>query len=293
MAKTATTTADRLKALKSGAKVKDTAPKKNELRVIDFTDSPSGKKIASLCELSYLVDQFAPFIEQNKIAVQDFFFEFWTQEMWDAKKLSDNFKARMKKDDGTFDDMSCNFIMKFRVDGLAKKLPKAGNLAEEVTVHEILVQTLLSVVVGLTPDNAHKFCQEEFEVEESTGFPEGGLEKMLSAKEGTDSRIIGDYILACLTAKTKKERDSLPLLTPFQSGMSVEINQKYTVKKGLEERILSYVESLEQLRNLLKFLSVTKQVSNFEFGISDEVEERNRRLTEIAGRFISFTDLTE
>jgi len=294
ISKAVPTQADLLKSLKSVVKVKDTTPNKKQIRVIDFTSSPDGEIVATLCELSFLIDQFIPIVEQNKNAVQDIFFEQWTEEMWASKNLPTNFKARIKKlvdnKSTNFDDMGCNFIMKFRSDCLAKKLPKASDLKEDETVNEVLVETLLSSVVGLSPDNAHKFAQEEFEVQEATGLPDGGLEKMLDAKEGTDMNIIGKFIVSCINATNKKEQSAIPLLTEAQRNISVEISQKYSVKSGVEERILNYVESLEQLRNLLKFLSVTRQVSNFEFGISDEAIERNRRLTEIAGRFISLTE---
>lgn len=288
--KTQKTAAEQLKDLKSKSKVKTSAPKKNEIRVVDFTGLPSSKVIATLCELAFLANQFLPIIEQTKNAVQDLFFERWTQEMWDNKKVPDNFKSRLKKMDGekptTFDDMSCNFIMKFRVDGLTKRLPKSNDLEEDKTVQEVLIDTLMSGVVGLSQDNAHRFAQEEFEVEEATGLPEGGLDKMLSAEEGSDVRIVGQYILSCINCSTKKERDALPILTDAQRQIAVEITQKYVIKNGVEERILGYVETIEQLRNLLNFLSVTKQVSNFEFGISDELDSRNNRLIEIAGRYI-------
>ena len=287
----AVSAADKLKALKSVTKTKEKAPAKNEIRTIDFTGTTIESTIAKLCEAAYLGNQFEPIIKQHHAAVQEVLFERWTQEMWDNRKLPANFKARLKKtgSDGvatTFDDMACNFLMKFRTDCLKTKLPKASDLPEDKSVHEVLTDTL--VAMGLSKDNAHKFAQEEFEVVESTGLPEGGLDAMLASSEGTPLRAVGDFILSCITASAK-ELSKLKPLTDEQRAVAMETTQSYKVKEGVEERLLGYVESLDQLRKLLTFMSVTKQVSNFEFGISDEVKERNKRLTEIAGRYINLT----
>ena len=79
----------------------------------------------------------------------------------------------------------------------------------------------------------------------------------------------------------------MPVLTDDQRAVAVVTSYTYVVKKGVEERLLSYVSSLEQLQKLLKFLSVTEQVSHFFFAISDEVADRKKRTTEIANRCLN------
>lgn len=283
--------ADKLKALKSVTKTKEKAPAKNDIRAIDFTGTKDQDTIVKLGEVAYLDGQFDPILGQHKTAAQEALFNRITEEMWNTQRLPDNFKARVKKigPDGkptTFDDIAMNFILKFRSDCLKSKLPKSSELPEDKTVHEVLPDTL--VALGLDKDKAHKFSQQEFEVVESTGLPEGGLDAMLAAEEGSDLRAVGDFILACVTAEGK-ELSKIKPLTDEQRAAAMETTQTYKVKDGVEERLLGYVDSLDQLRKLMSFMSVTKQVSNFEFGISDEVTDRNKRLTEIAGRYINLT----
>jgi hypothetical protein len=54
--------------------------------------------------------------------------------------------------------------------------------------------------------------------------------------------------------------------------------------------VFTYCTSLEQLRKLLKWVEVTKQVSDYEFGISDEAPKQGERLKEAVGRFIVAVD---
>lgn len=289
--KAAPSSADKLKALKGVSKTKEKAPSKTEIRVIDFTGTPVESAIAKMCELGYIEKQLKPVIEQHKKAAQDVFFDRWTQELFDSKKVPENFKARIKKKnkDGTpssMDDMACNFILKFRADGISKKIPGKTQLDEEgKTAQEVILETITSGVVGLTPQKASEFVENEILVVEGTDLAEK-LEVFLAADEGTDLRVIGDYLVACLTAESKKDLSKLNPLTDAQRAASLMVVQTVTIKDGVEERILQYVENIDQLRKLLRFLAVTEQVSNYEFGISDDVDDRSERLTDVACRHL-------
>lgn len=287
----ATSAADKLKSLKKTAKPKEAPKKASSIREIDFTGTPIESNILTLCELSQIGNTFDPLIEQHKSAVQDLMFSRWTEEFWNNRTLPANFKARLKKrgQDGkatTLDDCACNFILKVRAQGLQKVLPSSADLKEDQTIQEVLVESLMAVV-GMAEDDAKLFAQEELEVVESTGIPEGGLEKMLAAAEGSDMKIVAEAFLNFFMADSKRERDKIPLLTAEQRSIGIQFSQKYLIKEGMEARVLTYVKSLEQLRKLLRFVNVTEQVSNFEFGISDEVKDRNKRITDIASRYIN------
>jgi len=279
---------DKFAALKTKAKPKAEKKSKATIRDLDLTGSDSAVAVSDLCELAYLGNVLAPLIEQHKNVVQDVFFERWTKEMFDTRKLPDNFKARLKKKDGekttSFEDAACNFVLKFRDDGLKGKLPKAEDLPEDQTTQEVLIEMLQSGVVGMSPDNAQKFVAEEVVTTDVTNFP-ATLAEMLASEDGTLLSKLGEFLANCIAAKSSKEYP--PVLSDEDKANAIETKEIYTLKDGVEERLLSYVETLEQLRNLLKFISVTKQVSNFEFGISDEVADRNKRLTDIARRWIN------
>lgn len=293
MAKTALSTADKLAALKkSSAPAEKKKSSAKEIRVLDMTERPLGSAVGELCELAYLVGQITPAADQHKMAVAESFFDLWTEEMFTTRKVPENFKARIKKRDDkdvitTFDDMACNFILKFRSDGLSKKLPSKEDLKDK-TVQEVLVETLSSGVVGLSPDKAKLFVEEEVLAIESTNLADK-LEAMLASADGSDLKQIGDFLVSCLMADSKRELGKLEPLSPEQRKQALRVDQTVTLKDGVEERLLSYVTTLEQLRKLLNFMSVTKQVSNFEFGISDEVQARNSRLTAVASRYINLT----
>ena len=277
----------KLASLKAKGAVIEKAKPKEGMRTIDFTANPSVAQIITLCEVACIIEQLKPLFEQHHKSVQAFFFDLWTRDMWENKKLPDNFKAIIKKmgKDGKptlLDDLSCNFLLKFRVEGLQKKLPAFSDIPEGKEVQDILIESLIAL--GIDKDKAHKFAQEEFEVKEGFVVP---LDKLSAAPEGSKERIVADYLVECATATSLKERNKLPILTDEQRAVAVVSTYDYLLKKGVEERLLAYVDSLEQLQKLLKFLSVTEQVSHFFFAISDEVADRKKRTTEIANRCLN------
>jgi hypothetical protein len=286
------TAKDKLAALKTKAQPKETKSAKSSIREVDLTGSNTEKAVSDLCELAFLGNQIAPLVEQHKLAVQDAFFLRWTQEMFDNRKLPGNFKACLKKKDGdkptTFADMACNFILKFRDDGLKSKLPKPGDMPADKTMQEVIIDMLTSGVVGLSPDNATKFVEEEVVAIDKTDFPKS-LAELLAEEEGSIAHTVGNFLINCVMATTAKELGKIPVLTDEQRNAAIKTEEVIKLKDGVEERILSYVDSVDQLRKLLSFMSVTKQVSNFEFAISDDVADRNKRLVEIASRVINLS----
>lgn len=256
--------------------------KKKEMKVIDLTGTDIEKDIIAICESGYFLDQLSPHHEQRKSQAQTVLFDLWIKEMWASKCLPENFKAKVNKTvkgkSTNFIDVVLNFIVKFRVDAINKKLATDSGKP----IHQVLIETLISI--GLSPDNAQRFAQEEFEVKEKMGLAQelSDLQEVLNLPESDDMRVIADFIVSCLTAETKKDHAKIPLLTLAQRKKSIRIVQEYSLKSGYQQRLLSYVDTIEQLKALLGYLEVTKQISNFDCGVSDDAETRTQRLKKIA-----------
>jgi len=287
---------DKLKRVKKKSKKKETAGKK-ELRVVGIPDSLH-PKVRELCELSYLSAQLTPLIVSRQTAVASEFFDLWTEELWEKHKLPDNFNVMLLKldDDGKstgLQDTKCQFQLKFRTTGINKKAPQFDDLNEEVgedepdiTVEETLIETLMSGVVGMSEDNARQFVAEEIEVADEVTLAKT-LDKMLACKEGSVLRGIGDKLIDYMQKRPGKTKNvSLPAFTEDEEEAALVTNQVVTLKAGLLERIYTYCESLEELRKLLLWMEVTRQVSNFDFAIADTPTERFNRLDDAVGRYL-------
>ena len=289
---------DKLRRIKKTSKKKEPKGKK-ELRVVAIPDSLQ-PKVRELCELSYLSHQLSPLISSRQSAIGIEFFNLWTQEMWDTKRSPDNFNVMLPKLDGDgkstgLDDTKCQFQLKFRVAGVNKKAPKYDDLNEdvgedddEITVEETLIETLQSGVVGMSEKNARKFVAEEIEVADEVTLAKT-VEKMLAEKKGTVLRSVADKLTDYMHKRPTKEGGkvvSMPTFTDEEEEAAWVTDQVVSLKEGLLERVFTYCESVDELRKLLLWIEVTKQVSNFDFAIADTPTQRFNRLDDAVARYL-------
>lgn len=306
---TKTSPANKLKDLKKKAKRKE--PKGNkELRVVGVLPElqPS---IRQLCELAHIFDAIKPLFDQHKGAAQEQFFLIWTEEMWESRSKPENFNVRLKRLDAegkptALDDTQCQFQLKFRSAGISKKLPNEEDLPEldcicgrkkdcelcegsgtyQQTVAEVLIDTLVDVV-GLSEENAREFVEREVTIEDDYDFAMP-INKMTQQKDGEALKTLGDKLIAYLHARARKAggKVSLDAITDEEIVEGLNYYQVVSLKEGLLDRIFQYAGSLEQLRKLLKFIDVTRQVSNFDYGISDEADVKVERVKEAVSRYL-------
>jgi len=310
MVTTKKSTADQLKSLKKKAKRKETKGKK-EIRVVGILPELQ-PDIRQLCELAHIFDAIKPLFEQHKAAAQEEFFLMWTEEMWEGKGKPDNFNVRLKRLDAegnptALDDTQCQFQLKFRKSGIAGKLPNEEDLPEldcicgkkadcelcegegtyQQTVGEVLIDTLHSDVVGLSKENAREFVEKEVNIDDDYDFAMP-INKMTQQKDGEALKTLGDKLIAYLHARARKAggKVSLAAITDDEIVEGLNYYQVVSLKEGLLDRIFQYADSLEQLRKLLKFIAVTRQVSNFDYGISDEADAKVERVKEAVSRYL-------
>lgn len=287
MAKT-TSVADKLARLKKTAVKTVETPKKSELRVVDLPQ-PLHERVRDLCMIGTLFGRVKSLLEQHSDAVKDEFFLIWTEEMWTTKRRPDNFNVRLKQAGAALDDAACQFQLKFRSDGIKKKMPAPDKLPEDKTVQEVIIDILVSGAVGLSAENARKFVDQEVKVVEEITLAKS-VDAMLAEDEGSLFHSIGnklvEYIQARPSGKSKNGSVTLPAFTDEEEAAVLKMSQVVKLQDGLLDRAFTYCTSLDQLRKLLKWIEVTKQVSDYEFGISDEAGVQADRLKTAVGRFI-------
>jgi hypothetical protein len=318
---------DLLKRSKKKAKAAPEKKGDKDMRVLPVSESLRAQ-VADLCEVATITGELNPLVEQRKTAVGDEFFKLWTAEMWDGKKLPENFRVVVPCSDRAMDDMSVNFILKFNLapttNGIAKKVPKPDDLPpkpggkedETMTVQEVIVQMLTADPIGMSEANAQKFVDEEVIVEDQITLAGGSFDKMYYGKDETQKKIASLWLghsqarsepekqFPALVKAAKKNRALAKELASLLDGTAVVVEaftdeledellvtkQIIKLKADLGARIYTYCESVEQLRGLLKLLAVTVQVSNFKFGISDEKPKRNERLLEAVCKYLVVTE---
>jgi len=264
--------------------------KKTEIRQIVITDSDVSPQILTLIEIASLTGDLKPLEEQHKIVVQNRLFDMWTKEMWDSKKKPENFKAVIKKPTG-LDDARCNFILKVNEKGLSKVAPKKSDLPRDEdgnvikTVQEVIIEMMVAQC-DLSPANAKRFVDEEVKVVDQITLSES-FDKMYYGSDETKKKI-ADLLMIYFNARTKSKtgKVSVEAFTDELSSEAIEFQQVVLLKDGMEERVFTYCDSLEQLRKLLDFCLVTKQVSNFEFAVSDDSKTKHERHKGVVDKYL-------
>lgn len=288
---------DKLKRVKAKSKKKEAKGKK-ELRIVSVPDSLQ-PKVRELCELSFLAAQLTPLISSRQGAVATEFFNLWTEELWKNRRLPENFNVFLPKLDENgkstgLEDTKCQFQVKFRTTGINKKSPQFDDLNEEVgeddpevTVEEALIETLMSGVVGMSEDNARKFVAEEITVADEVTLAKS-LDVMLGCDKGSVLRGIGDKLIDYMQKRPGKSGTNVSIrsFTEAEEEAALVTNQVVSLKDGLLDRVFTYCESLDELRKLILWLEVTRQVSNYDFAIADTPTERFNRLDAAVSRYL-------
>lgn len=278
---------DLLASAKGLAKKAEPKSKKNEIREIVIEDA----EVLTLIEIASLTGDLKPLEEQHKGVVQNRLFDRWTEEMWRDKKKPDNFKAVIKKQSG-MDDARCNFILKINSGGLSKVVPDESDLPTDSegnptkTVQEVVAEMIVEQC-KLTPAKAKKFVAEEVEISDEITLADS-FDKMYYGSDETKKKI-ATLLLAYAQARPKKGAKSVSVEAfddELQAALLVT-RQVVKLKDGMEERVVTYCDSLDQLRALLTFCNVTKQVSNFEFAISDDPKTRHQRQQDVVAKYLN------
>src|SRR5690606_37226633 len=98
--------------------------------------------------------------EQQKTVVYDKLFDIYTEKMWSSKVQPENPRIVVKKPRSDAKDLACMIVVKFRSDGLKKFLPNAEDLGDREP-RDVLIETLTSDLVGLSPANAKSITDPE------------------------------------------------------------------------------------------------------------------------------------
>ena len=301
----------KLAALRTGTTQKKSKSSKKEVREVKIPDALA-PAVRQVCELGYLVGEIKGPQDQKLKGVKSSFFEIWTAEMWNEKKRPENFAVVLPKlgDKGEtlpVNDVRCVFQCKFRTEGIKTKAPRSqADIPEGCdTVQEAIVKILVSPVVGLSEANAKTFVDKEIDVRDEVELAPvlGGkfgqfldmeideLPDEMDEEEKVAANIahkLWDYSQASTRAKTG--RVNLPQWSDEERKNFIVTVQSSYLKDGMFDRVWEYCETVEQLRKLLLWCGVTRQVADFDFAMSDEPAIRTQRLQEVVGTYLIADD---
>lgn len=273
---------DRLARMREMTKKVEAAPaKKSGMREVLVPDDVRARVVA-LCEIASIHDDIKPQYEQHKSVVQEDLFNIWSQEMWDQKHKPENFRVVNRQNNMV--DSQCNFVVKFRKDGIRKKFD--GELPENKTLVDVITEQLLSL--GLVPEKARSFLNNEIEICEKFDLVKS-LNEMVEEEKGSVLNSIGNKLLIYFQSRSTRKNGKVEVaeVTDEEEQSVLKLKTYVTLKEDIEARIWNYVTSLEQLRNLIRFCGASLVISNFDFGVSDDASTKANRMEMIAAKYLN------
>lgn len=273
---------DLLNQIAKKAVRKKVEPKqKNE--VVWYPEANLENAVVRLIEAGYVADMLKPVLESRKSLVGEKLLELYINKMWETKQQPDNPRIVIRKKGSETRDMAFMFLVKFRKDALKKDLPSIDvdeeNEEEVPTPHELLANLLLESV-GLSEANIKKITDPvsgEFQIVEDIDLI--APFNVLYYSDNPVHKSAATKLLTYLNSPIQKGKKKIEL-EPFTDKEKevVSKTQSLVMKEGFLQRVVGYCDTIDQLRDLLKFVKVSLVCQNFEYSIGDEPTERNKRL---------------
>ena len=297
--KTATVTAplaplDMMAALASRASAAPTKEKKKDERTVLTLTPALEVKVMDMIRLTTLTGEIEPLSKQYKNEVTNELFLIWTDRMWSSKSLPDNPRIVINKREtngavGAMKDCGCIFQVKFNSSGVKKSLPNKEDLPAGKSSQDFLKEMLMSPAIGLSEAKALALLNPEtgeIQVETFTTLKDT-FDNLHASEDPVTKSAFGKMFAHLMATGDKKGMVELPAYTPAEVQALLVTGQTVNLKDGFFERAVTYCDTLEQLRNLLKFTKPTLSISSVEFGVSDSAPDRLKRHGETVVEFLT------
>jgi len=270
---------------KKATKKKATSKKKDE--VVWEPDDKLRPLVMDLIAAGAVSDTLKPVFDQKKSFVVSEFFDRFTEDMWKTKALPANPRVAINKGGTSVRDMALMFVVKFRTNALKNYLPDEDDLEDDMTPRDMLVNDIVEST-GISKENAEKLTDEEdgeFIIEDKIGTVKP-LDECYGGDDPDLSSAAEKLFKYSQSAASSKKTISLPVFTEAEQAI-FSVTQILMIKEGFMSRACMYCESLEQLRELLRFVKVSLVTQNYEFAIGDEPSERQSRMEEAAKKLLT------
>ena len=290
---------DRLNRLAAKATRKPTT--KDDDWVLQLDDSFEAE-VAEYIPLGVLSKDTTALCAPRKSDITSKLLDIWCHRLWETREKKtqpDNPRIMVKKrnEQGQrtgLDDMSFLFEVKYRADGMTKKLPEPEQLPEGVTVNDKLFEMLISPEVGLTDKNARALIN-----------PIEGDIQILNVVElaapfntmlNSDQPVLksaADKMMSYFEAKVAKPSEKVVKLAPMtdeESSACLRSVQRAFLKEGFFGRACGYCRSEEEVNKLIRFVNPTLSVGSLQFAISDSKRDRAERLEKVLHEFLAVTE---
>ena len=268
---------------KSMAVVKAKAKAKDETMQRLVVPDVLKRKFVDLCELGYISKQLSKVLDSHKAEIGEALASLWAHEMWETRKKPDNYRAvSFSEGNPIIPECGCNFLLKFRKEGIKDQVPTAEKIPEGQTFEEATMTILRKI--GLSELNAKRFVQEEIEVTEA--FGNRSYDELNACEDGTPEKSAVTKMFLYMQCRSQAAKAKLPLFTDEEEQACLMIEQTITLKEGCADRIFTYCDSEEQLFALLKWIKAVREFSNFLVGEGEEGRITQWRLAKTMVRFL-------
>lgn len=284
---------DMMAALAARASAAPAKSKKDERTILTLTAALEAK-VMDMIRLTTLTGEIEPLSKQYKNEVTHELFLMWTEKMWSSKSLPDNPRIVINKREsngavGSMMDSGCIFQVKFNSNGVKKSLPNKEDLPPGKTAQDVLKEMLMSPAIGLSESKALALLNPEtgdIKVETFTTLKDT-FDNLYASTDPVTKSAFTKMFTHLMATGDKKGMVEVPAYTLEEAQALLVTGQNVTLKDGFFERAVTYCDTLEQLRNLLKFTKPTLSISSVEFAVSDSAPDRLKRHGETVVQFLT------
>jgi hypothetical protein len=260
------------------AKVMLTLPENLRINFVNFTKTNN------------LADLFGGIMEQEKKVLIAFAFDDFVAKLW-ASKQADGKSVRPVNpkihvaDDGM--DSFANYVIQSSW-SISFPQPESNEKTSEELAIDALTKGL--VEAGMDAEEAEaastQFVNNELDLSPKPGID---LDKWLRS-ESAEDKDMASRAIRILNAQNAKEFAKVKPLTEEELNRLIEDEFKPTVNPGFFERVTTYVETIEQLKVIFKFVKPKCMFGDVEFAKDALPQERNKRLVKAAKAVIGPTE---
>lgn len=236
---------------------------------------------------------------QEKDFLNDGCFQYWTERLWNQKNRPANPELRIEKDGKV--DIQGIYQVQERYVFNAPVVPEDKTLEDCVIEEFVKLFTATGMSADDAQTNATNLVTQELTLTPKpiidldrlgTGHYEGDGKNKTFVEASAEEQAVASKLIRMLKERNPKNLATIGCFTDEEETLALEYKAQMVVKKGFLQRVCTYVNSLDQLRQVFSIIKPVKFPQAKKYADADSQDEKNRRLLAVACDILGI-DVTE